>query len=222
VLVDFGDIAGNRTSTLLGSARDSFVIPHKITAETVVTEYGLSGILHLLLGWDHVLFVVGLFLLLRRHLRKLLLAVTAFTLGHSVTLVIVSLGFIPVGGVLIESFIALSILFLALEILNPSLQQWRFSIKKAPYFLTAGFGLIHGCGFAAVLTEMLSNKATKLLPLVSFNVGIELGQCIILLVLLVLLWVSKFVPRRLQWSSRWIGYGMGVMSVYWLLSWTAL
>jgi len=243
VLVDFGDVDGNRTSVLLAGHRTSFVVPAAITSTQLMSEYGYSGIVHLISGWDHVLFVLGLFVLLYKNTKSLLLAVTAFTVGHSVTLVVVSLAVVSINEVLVESFIALSILILALEILNPTVRWFGFSIKSHPYLLTGFFGLVHGCGFASILAEMLSNNASKLLPLVSFNVGIELGQCIILSILVAFALSNKLMNKSrktiingfsdsaqsnnssagfllqngLEWKQYCIGYGLGVMSVYWLI-----
>ena len=156
----------------------------------------------------------------------------------------------PVLGVWIEILIALSITFLALEILNESAMNtnayakgFGFGIKDYPYRLTALFGLIHGCGFALVLREMLSNTSDKLLPLISFNVGIELGQCIMLLVFMgisillnrlsMLSWDKKWYQTQYQRVARramafW-GYSLGIMSMYWVVvrsvdifNWTVL
>jgi len=188
---------------------------------------------------SHLLFVFGLFVLLYQQRRKMLLAVTAFTVGHSASLFVIGLDFAPAMGIWIEILIALSITFLALEILNESANangnintnNVVFGIKNHPYRLTAFFGLIHGCGFALVLKEMLSNTSDKLLPLISFNVGIELGQCIMLVLFMgasVLLnkldYLSRYkikYPVLLKRVSRLVmpfcGYSLGVMSMYWVV-----
>lgn len=223
VLVDYGDVEDARTSSLLNQHATNFTVPISLSSQQVIQEYGLSGVMHLMLGWDHILFVLGLFVLLYQRRKTLLLAITAFTLGHSMTLVLVVIGLLPAAGVWIEIFIALSITFLALEILNPNVVWFGFSIKKSPYLLTFVFGLVHGCGFASLLSEMLSNSSTKLLPLVSFNIGIEIGQCIMLLLFAAVattlnkLFLGSSSLKLSQWKLPAVGYGLGVMSVYWLI-----
>ncbi len=243
VLMDYGDIGGERTSVLLTRHQSSFIIPETVTILKTIESYTYSGVLHFLSGWDHLLFVFGLFVLLYQQRRKMLLAVTAFTVGHSASLIFIGLNLAPAVGVWIEILIALSITFLALEILNVSAnvnanisantntKSFVLGIKDHPYRLTAFFGLIHGCGFALVLKEMLSNTSGKLLPLISFNIGIELGQCIMLLFFIgtsILLRKLSQLPRNKtqyqmlynraaqQTMSFW-GYSLGIMSMYWVV-----
>ncbi|MBV1920367.1 MAG: HupE/UreJ family protein [Pseudomonadales bacterium] len=227
VLVDYGDVGGKRTSVLLTRHQSSFVIPEAVTALKTIEGYTYSGVVHLLSGWDHLLFVFGVFILLYQQRRKMLLAITAFTVGHSVSLLFVGLDLAPALGVWIEILIALSITFLALEILNVNTTKFVFGVKDYPCRLTAFFGLIHGCGFALVLKEMLSNTSDKLLPLVSFNVGIELGQCIMLLFFMgvsILLsklgrlsWCKVLYEQSVQRVMPFWGYSLGIMSMYWVL-----
>ena len=231
VLVDYGDIGGERTSVLLTRHQPSFIIPETVTRLKTIEGYTYSGVMHLLSGWDHLLFVFGLFILLYQQRKKMLLAVTAFTVGHSVSLFFISLDLAPVMGVWIEVLIALSITFLALEILSVNTKSVVFSIRKHPYGLTAFFGLIHGCGFALVLKEMLSNTSDKLLPLISFNVGIELGQCIMLLFFMgsfILLnklsklslyqvWYQTLYKNVAPRAMPFWGYSLGIMSMYWVV-----
>lgn len=231
VLVDYGDVGGQRTSVLLTRHQSAFIIPENVTILKTIEGYTYSGIVHLISGWDHLLFVFGLFILLYQQRRKMLLAVTAFTVGHSTSLFFIGLDLAPALGVWIEVLIALSITFLALEILNVNAKRFVFGIKDHPYRLTAFFGLIHGCGFALVLKEMLSNTSDKLLPLVSFNIGIELGQCIMLVFFMgisILVRKLSWLPRNKIWyqtlSKRaaqrvmpfW-GYSLGIISMYWVV-----
>jgi len=231
VLVDYGDVGGERTSVLLTRHQPSFTIPKTVTTLKTIEGYTYSGVIHLLSGWDHVLFVFGLFVLLYQQRRKMLLAITAFTVGHSTSLLFIGLDLAPALGVWVEILIALSITFLALEILNINTNSVVFGIKDHPYRLTAFFGLIHGCGFALVLKEMLSNTSDKLLPLISFNVGIELGQCIMLVFFMgisILLKKLSRLPRNKVWyqtlykrvarrAMPFWGYSLGIMSMYWVV-----
>ena len=239
VLMDYGDIGGERTSVLLTRHQSDFIIPETVTMLKTIEGYTYSGVVHFLSGWDHLLFVFGLFILLYQQRRKMLLAVTAFTIGHSASLFFIGLNLAPAMGGWIEVLIALSITFLALEILNVSAnvnanintRSFVFGIKDHPYRLTAFFGLIHGCGFALVLKEMLSNTSDKLLPLISFNIGIELGQCIMLLffmgISILLRWLSRLprnktryqtlYNRATQQTMSFWGYSLGIMSMYWVV-----
>lgn len=223
VFVEVSGPTEEYTSKLLGRDQPSFVVPKTYSWWREATHYVSSGIQHLWAGWDHLLFVFALFILLRKSPKVLLGAVTAFTLGHSLTLAAVSLGWMVVSSVWVEQGIALSILFMAVELLNPNKQWLGMSIKRYPYLLTVSFGLLHGLGFASVLNEMLSSNHTKLLPLISFNIGIEIGQCILLLLLAGLMVVSQKIPQQivdkrfLLWRRVLIGYGIGMMSMYWLI-----
>ena len=235
VLVDYGDVGGGKASVLLTRHQPDFVIPETVTLLKTIEGYTYSGVVHLISGWDHLSFVFGLFVLLYQQRKKMLLAITAFTGGHSTSLIFIGLNLAPALGVWIEILIALSITCLALEILNTkantnaitNTKNFVFSVKNYPFRLTAFFGFIHGCGFALVLKEMLSNTSDKLLPLVSFNVGIELGQCIMLLLFMsVSVLLSKLgrlspyqvlYKRSVQGVTPILGYSLGIMSMYWVL-----
>ncbi len=231
VLVDYGDAGGERASVLLTRHQSRFVIPETVTVLKTIEGYTYSGVVHLMSGWDHLLFVFGIFVLLYQQRKKMLLAITAFTIGHSTSLIFIGLNLAPALGVWIEILIALSITCLALEILNVkknvNAKSFVFSVKDYPFRLTAFFGFIHGCGFALVLKEMLSNTSDKLLPLVSFNIGIELGQCIMLLLFMsvsvLLSKLGRLSPyqvlhkRLVGWVMPFLGYSLGIMSMYWVL-----
>jgi len=134
-------------------------------------EYLMLGVHHLLTGWDHLTFVVGLLILFGWHPR-LIAAVTAFTLGHSVTLALSVLGIISLPSVLVEILIALTIMVLALEI-----QSGRQGpVWRHPWILPAALGLLHGLGFASVLFDAGLPGEEIPLALLGFNLGLELGQ----------------------------------------------
>tara|TARA_B100001013_G_scaffold254991_2_gene159108 strand:- start:1556 stop:2800 length:1245 start_codon:yes stop_codon:yes gene_type:complete len=142
-----------------------------------------EGVLHILLGWDHIFFIVGL-ILLADNLRKLITIVTGFTVAHSITLILVALDVIRLGNPrIVEAIIALSIAYVGVEnlICLDREVRWR-------WILASGFGLIHGMGFASALKQSLSGSlppSTSLLVgcLLVFNLGVELGQLAILSVL---------------------------------------
>lgn len=224
VFVAQRDLSGRTEVMLLGNGNNTLRMSEGETPSGVAVRYLGTGIEHLLSGWDHLLFVFGLFVLLRKQMSLLLMAVTAFTLGHSLTLALASLGLIPAGTRWVEIGIALSITLIGLEILSSQKQLHWYSVKRSPFMLTFAFGLIHGCGFAAILSEVLDKEASPVLPLFAFNMGIEIAQCS---VLLLLVYAERFghaishrvAGERLQtvWLRKGLGYSMGGISVYWLL-----
>lgn len=233
------DLSGRTEVVLLSGAQNTLRMSEGETPVGIAVNYLRVGIEHLLTGWDHLLFVVGLFVLLRRQTSLLLLSVTAFTLGHSLTLALASLGIIPPGNHWVEMAIALSITLVALELLSTQSQLNWYSIKRSPFLLTFAFGLIHGCGFASILAEMLGKEASPLLPLFAFNMGIEIAQIGVLLVLVYALKIGHLFSRHWagarfnaeyvgrggfignRFSGKWfqhgLAYSMGGISVYWLL-----
>jgi hypothetical protein len=140
------------------------------TRAQVVVEYTALGFTHILpLGLDHILFVLGLFLLSLR-VKPLLIQVTAFTVAHTITLALSIYGVVSLSPTVVEPLIAASIVYVAVEnILTPTLHAWR----PVVVFL---FGLLHGMGFAGVLTEVGLPRSEFVTGLLSFNVGVELGQ----------------------------------------------
>lgn len=150
-------------------------------------EYLVVGFRHILpLGLDHILFVIGLFLL-STALRPLIIQITAFTLAHTVTLALGALGYISIPGSIVEPLIALSITFVAIEnIFADKLNKWR-------PFVIFGFGLLHGLGFAGVLSEFGFAQGQFVASLIAFNVGVEIGQLTVIAIcfLAVGIWFGK-------------------------------
>lgn len=176
----------------------------------VFATYLKVGFVHIVpKGLDHILFVVGLFLLSAR-VSVLLWQVTSFTLAHSVTLVLGMLGVVQVPPAIVEPLIAASIVYVAIEnVVTDDLKHWRS-------FVVFGFGLLHGLGFAGVLTEIGLSQAHFLAGLVAFNLGVELGQLtvIALCFLTVGLW---FRSRRWYRSAVTIpaSIAIGFVAAYW-------
>jgi hydrogenase/urease accessory protein HupE len=190
------------------------VPPHPRVLD-VARDYVRLGIVHILTGPDHLLFVFGL-LLLAGTARRLLGTVSAFTLGHSVTLTLAALGLIDVPARLIEVAIATSVLALAVELarrpVGPTL------MRRYPWAMAAAFGLLHGLGFAAALREAGLPTGEIPLALFSFNLGIELGQIVFVLGVLVLARGAGRLerPERMRaWMRRVPVYGMGSLAGYW-------
>ncbi len=175
-------------------------------------EYLKLGFQHILpLGFDHILFVLGIFLL-KPKLRSVLLQVTCFTIAHSITLALAINGYISPPSGIIEPLIALSIVFIGIEnILFKELKWWRLIIV----FM---FGLIHGCGFAGVLSEIGLPEKDFLSALVAFNIGVEAGQTAVIL-LAVLIFQTRFADR--PWYRNRVTIPVSVcislIAVYWTI-----
>ncbi len=169
---------GADVQALLDGARDTYVVPAPaIAAEDpgrVFAAYLQLGVEHLLSGLDHLLFVLGLMLLARRG-RALLLTITAFTLGHSLTLGLAVLGVVRVHAAVTELLIALSIVWLALAVVRDR-GTGAGRGPRRPWALAGGFGLLHGLGFAGALARIGVPADAIPLSLTGFNLGIELGQ----------------------------------------------
>ena len=159
-----------------------FVVPAEGTAGSVTQDYIALGAEHIWEGPDHLLFVMGLLFLVGWN-RRLILTVTAFTVGHSVTLALVTLGVFDYPVAFVEFMIALSIYVLAVELAR---DDGGGALWRKPWWLAAGFGLLHGMGFAGALAETGLPQSNVPLALLAFNIGIELGQLAFIALLVVL------------------------------------
>ncbi len=221
-------IASSRADVLLRVALlDGRTLRHVLTAEApsfeiagtaggfgIVKSYAGLGVEHILSGWDHLLFVLALVLLVGWG-RSLVWTVTAFTLGHSVTLALASLGLVNVPQGPIEAAIALSIYVLAVE-LTASLRGRTTLTQRAPWIVASGFGLLHGLGFAGALAEVGLPSGEIPLALFAFNLGIELGQLAFVAVVLLIGAALRALPVPWpRWSAAVPAYGIGSAAVYW-------
>jgi hypothetical protein len=205
---------GRNYQQVLNAEQTQFVIPAESSAGEVAGDYSLLGIEHIWGGMDHLLFVFGLLLLVGGGTR-LLWTITAFTVGHSITLSLVTLGFFdfPVG--LVEFAIALSIFVLAVELtrIRKHDMLWR-----NPWWLAGGFGLLHGMGFAGALAETGLPQDNLPLALLFFNVGIEVGQIAFILAVLAI-WYLVRKPMA-PWRDRLMPvpvYILGSLSAMWCI-----
>lgn len=205
---------GRQYQQVLNAEQPSFVVPIEPSAGTVMSDYALLGMEHIWGGIDHLLFVFGLLLLVGGG-KRLLWTITAFTVGHSITLSLVTLGYFDYPVALVEFAIALSIFVLAVELTRTEKHDvlWR-----NPWWLAGGFGLLHGMGFAGALAETGLPQDNVPLALLFFNVGIEIGQIAFILVVLAI-W---FVIRKplAPWQDRLLPvpvYVLGALSVMWCI-----
>jgi HupE / UreJ protein len=204
-----------RTARLTPSS-PSFTVPAQAGPLMVLSAYIGLGIEHILFGVDHLLFVLCL-LLLVRGIRNLLATVTAFTLAHSSTLAAATLGFIRVPAAPVEATIALSIVFLASELVRGGA---RHTVARSyPWLVAFTFGLLHGLGFAGALAEVGLPQGEIPLALFAFNVGVELGQLTFVAAVLLLARLVHVVPLRLPaWTPRAAGYAIGSIAAFWVFA----
>ena len=202
-----------KKESLLRSSSPLFFFNKQQSSWSLVKEYIQLGIEHILSGYDHLSFVFCL-LLLALSFKRLLFAISAFTLSHSITLVFGVLGIVKIGVPYIESMIALSILFLAREIMIE-----RDTFTKRHLGITAfTFGLLHGLGFSTVLRSLGLPQDDLALALVSFNVGIELGQLLFISVIMFFLLLLRRKMNDYQAQTRkLIAYAIGTLSAYWFI-----
>jgi hydrogenase/urease accessory protein HupE len=184
----------------------------------VARTYTRLGIEHILTGFDHLLFVLALVLLVRGT-RRLLWTVTAFTLAHSITLALATLGVIRVPGPPVEATIALSIVFVASEIVQQARGREGLAARK-PWLVAFSFGLLHGLGFAGALAEVGLPQNAIPLALLFFNLGVEIGQLLFIAAVLLLarlaqrLAAGRIDPAR---ASLVAAYAIGGMASYWVI-----
>jgi hydrogenase/urease accessory protein HupE len=209
---------GTYSTTLVRPSRPWIEIATSRSSLEVATAYLVHGIEHILFGYDHLLFVLALILIVRST-RMLLLTVTAFTVAHSITLSLATLGVVHVPGPPVEATIALSILLLACEILRSDRGQASLTAQW-PWLVAFSFGLLHGFGFASALTEIGLPQGDIPLALFAFNVGVEIGQLIFIAVVLGALRCIKLIrfPAVVERNARSVAsYAIGSMAAYWFI-----
>lgn len=181
-----------------------------------VWEYLQLGMYHIWSGFDHLLFVAGLMLLVKKR-SKLFWTITAFTMAHSITLALATLHVIQVPGAFTEAAIALSIVFLAVEILRHYDGNDGFAFHY-PWLVSFGFGLLHGLGFAGALQDVGLPENNIPLALFLFNAGVEIGQLtFIFLILSVVAGITWFPVQFPGWVYKSPAYFIGTMAMYWFL-----
>ena len=182
----------------------------------VARSYFVLGVEHILTGYDHLLFVVALVLLLGK-LGVVVRAATAFTVAHSLTLVGTTLGVIGLAQAPVEALIALSIVFLAVEVVKQDPARLRLS-ERIPWLVAFGFGLIHGFGFAGALREIGMPEGDVPTALLTFNLGVEAGQLLIVaLTLTVLFALRRLTPPALRPVKLAASYAIGITASFWFI-----
>ena len=166
------------------------------------------------MGWDHLLFVIALVLLVVGGW-QVVKAATAFTIAHSITLVATTLGYTGLPSRPVEALIALSIVFLAVELARSDRETWT---RRWPWVVAFGFGLLHGFGFAGALREIGLPEGEVPAALFAFNVGVEAGQLLVIAALIALrALIQRFAPKADAPALRFATYGIGITASYWLV-----
>ena len=212
---------GRSWTTIVGPSQAWVEIAPAQGKLAVAMGYIVHGIRHIALGADHLLFLLGLLLIVKDRW-MLLKTVTAFTVAHSITLAIATLGYANAPVVPLNAAIALSILFLGPEIVRSWRGETSFTIEH-PWVVAFAFGLIHGFGFAGALVSAGLPRSELPLALVSFNVGVEIGQ--LGFILLVLALERSFRVLEVRWP-HWVealpGYTVGSLGAFWTVQRVAI
>ena len=220
VLVRLQRANGTTQVVRLIPSASSFTVEDSPNALRVAATYMKLGVEHILLGVDHLLFVLAL-LLVVPGAWTLVKTVTAFTVAHSITLALAALGFVHLPGPPVEAAIALSIVFVAAEIVRGETGRPGIT-KRHPWIIAFMFGLLHGFGFAGALAEIGLPQHEIPLALLMFNVGVELGQLAFIAAIVCLAQCLSFVVQRsaldrpVMWN-RVAAYGIGFVAAYWTI-----
>ncbi len=214
VLVRYERLNGTTQVVRLTPASPRFTVSDSESWTQVAATYTALGMEHILLGIDHLLFVLALLLIISGW-RKLVATITAFTVAHSITLGAATLGWVKVPQAPVEAVIALSILFVAVEIVH--WRQGRPGItRQKPWLVAFAFGLLHGFGFAGALSNIGLPEHAIPLALLFFNIGVELGQLVFVAAVLLLGTLLKRVNWP-DWAWRVPVYGIGAMAGFWTI-----
>jgi len=220
VLVRLERLDGTTQVTRLTPSAPSFVVEAAPRALEVAGTYLVLGIGHILGGIDHLLFVLAL-LILVKGTRRLIMTITAFTLAHSLTLAGATLGLVHLPGPPVEAAIALSIVFVAAEIIH-SREGKAGLTEKFPWIVAFTFGLLHGFGFASALNEVGLPQSAIPVALLFFNVGVEVGQLVFIVVVFTAIALARLSMRRIgvsqpAWAWRIPPYAIGSVAAFWVI-----
>jgi hydrogenase/urease accessory protein HupE len=214
-LVNISFANGQEVQEILRPATPSMRIHLTGTGKTAVAAYLRLGIEHILTGFDHLSFVLGLLLLVRSRV-LLVKTVTAFTLAHSITLMAAALGYVHVSAPVIESLVALSIVFVAVELARHYRGHDGLTVRY-PWLISFTFGLLHGFAFAGALAEIGLPPHNIPLALLLFNMGVEIGQLLFIAAAFIGIGLLRLLPKQLPLWTRWAApYAIGTLASYWM------
>ena len=214
----FIPLQGPTHSFRLTANQPSATIPFEPKPLAVVADYFVIGAEHIVFGWDHLLFVIALVLLVRQPW-PVIKAATAFTVAHSITLVATVLGYTGLPARPVEALVALSIVFLAVEVMITLRERNRQTLtQRFPWAAAFAFGLVHGFGFAGTLADIGLPQTQLAVALFAFNIGVEAGQLLIVAATLVFLRALARTDDPMQRHSLTCAtYLIGTIGSYWLI-----
>jgi len=222
-LVRVSRISGERHSLLASPEQTEVIIPEVESFGSVARDYLSLGVRHILEGYDHLLFLVCLMLIAGTG-RRILITITGFTIAHSITLALSALGLVRVPIPAVEAAIALSIVFLAVEIVRGDQNSLTY---RYPIAVAASFGLLHGFGFAAVLGETGLPQTEIPAALLFFNLGVELGQILFVVAVISAYQAIRVTARllfdceisldRLRNLEMPAAYAVGILASFWMI-----
>ena len=222
-LVRISRLSGETHSLLASPKQTEVFIPAVESFGSVARDYLTLGVEHILEGYDHLLFLVCLMLIAGTG-RRILITITGFTIAHSITLALSALGVVHVPIAPVEAAIALSIVFLAVEIVRGDKNSFTY---RYPIAVSSSFGLLHGFGFAAVLGETGLPQTEIPAALLFFNVGVEIGQILFVAVVMAVYQLIRFVGRTsfdrdlsidaLRPLQTPAAYAVGILGSFWMI-----
>jgi len=216
VLLRMEFINGGSQTARLTPSGPTYIVTAESSSIEIIGTYLWLGVEHILLGIDHLLFVFAL-LLIVTGMRRLVWTITAFTIAHSITLAGATLGYVHIAQQPVEAIIALSILFLATEIIHSRRGRAGYA-ERWPWMVAFIFGLLHGFGFAGALAEVGLPQQAIPLALVFFNVGVELGQLAFVGVVLSLGWIFHSIKAfPLRPAEMVTTYVIGSVAAFWTI-----
>lgn len=217
VLLRIIDINEQTITTVLDVDQQSFSVSGKgdLKAENTILTYIVLGTEHILIGFDHLLFVACLVYISGTR-KKLLMTITGFTVAHSITLILAATGVLSIPIPPVEAVIALSIVFLAWEIAKNNKDSLSL---RYPVLVSSSFGLLHGFGFASVLADIGLPETEKIMALLCFNIGVEIGQLLFVTALFIVFYVmSKLYKPLTKDTLRFpVSYLCGSLASIWML-----
>ena len=220
VLVRMKTLDGQESTTLVHPSQPWFEPAAAPSKLHVAGAYLRLGIEHIWSGIDHLLFILALMILVKGT-RRLVATVTAFTVAHSITLAGATLGFVRVPQQPVEACIALSIVFVACEIVHTR-QGWQGWTERWPWIVAFTFGLLHGFGFAGALNAVGLPQTAIPVALLFFNVGVEIGQLLFIAAILSIMALGRWLSKRMAipqpaWAWRVAPYCIGGIAAFWMV-----